>query len=232
MHGCGARKGVNMDGRTLKAHLRDDRSRLALEAHSAPEHAVSAQEDDISAYLASMTLADNVSGAPKRQGGRLWARERPDAVDLDNLENNVPTTAPEAPTPISGSQRREVPPSRKTVTTALTQRLAEINSSADQLARTTSEAISHLVYPPGKTPTTFPLVDLLVACNSLLDDVDHVKNKVHAVVELQCTVRQKLDNVRDSILKAKRLWKESLKCQDAPNQSGVKHNNGKLTYLN
>jgi hypothetical protein len=68
-HGCGAQGGVTVELHTLKAHQRQDHAALALEARAARERIISAQEDEISTYLASMTLSDNVSCPPKRPAG-------------------------------------------------------------------------------------------------------------------------------------------------------------------
>jgi hypothetical protein len=70
---CGTQGGVTVELCTLKAHQCQDHAALALEAHAAREHVISAQENEISAYLASMTLSDNVSGPPKWPGRCLWA---------------------------------------------------------------------------------------------------------------------------------------------------------------
>lgn len=231
-HGCGAKNGVNVDARTSKAHQRDDRTNLAIEACAATKRVVAAQEDTISAYLTSMTLCDNVSGAPKHEGGRLWARESPDTADLDILAANFASAPLEAPTPIVNAHApRHAEPSRKAVTTALIQRLSEIDSSTDQLARTASGALSQLEHPPGKACMQFPLRDLLANCNSLRDDLDRVKSKVPAVVELQRSTKDKLDDVRSSILEAKRQWKSCRKSDNGsgPSQSGIEHNTGKLS---
>jgi hypothetical protein len=108
-HGCGAQGGVTVELCTLKAHQRQDHAALALEACAAREHIISAQEDEISAYLALMTLSDNVSGPPKRPGGCLWAQEAPDTVDAETLAAHLasaslnpqlpPSTLPSSPPP-------------------------------------------------------------------------------------------------------------------------------------
>jgi hypothetical protein len=206
-HGCGSKQGIDVDCRTLKAHQRDDRSSIALEARSASKRAVAAQEDTISAFMASMTLNDNVSGPPKRPGSRLWARESPDAADVDGVTRIFTAASPPGPTtPMPASTGRHTEPSRKIAINTFIQRLSEIDMSADELGNTVSGALPRLEHPSGGADQPFPLRDLLTKCDSLLLDVESVKSKVHAVVELRRSVREKLDDIRNSILEAKRQW--------------------------
>jgi hypothetical protein len=104
-HGCGAQGGITVELHTLKAHQCQDHAALALEAHVARERVISAQEDEISTYLASMMLSDNVSGPPKRPGGRLWAQEAPDTADAETLAAHLASASPN-PQPLIGSWHR------------------------------------------------------------------------------------------------------------------------------
>jgi hypothetical protein len=233
-HGCGAQGGVTVELRTLKAHQRQDHAALALEARAARERVISAQEDEISAYLASMTLSDNVSGPPKRPGGHLWAREAPDTADAETLAAHLasaslnpqppPSTLPSSPPP-----RHSFQPSRRTAIANLLQRLSGIESSAEQLEQEASAALLRLEYPTQNTYTSFPLERLLATCDSLLDDLSRVKSKAASVSETQSSIKGKVDSTRMRLVEARRKWKTCRNNvrESGPKAGGVPHNTGK-----
>jgi hypothetical protein len=204
VHGCGAKAGIMVDLCTMKAHQCDDHMVFAREAHATLKCIMLAQEGDIAAYLASMTLSDKISNTSKHQGGRMWARDSPDDKDLQTMTDNFTPTPPEPPSPsISPSTpHRPAEPLQRSVTSALIKCLSEIDASAELLAQKASESLSCLEYPLGNTHTPFPLQGLLTTCRSVDDDLNHIRSKVPAVVEFQHSIKEKLDKVCDTIVQA------------------------------
>lgn len=231
VHGCGAKGGSVVDPRTLKAHQRADRAVVAREAHAASKRIISAQDDDIATYLASMTLSDKVSSTAKQQGGRMWSKNSPNDEDLQTMTANFTSTPPEPPSPSHSPGNTYHPePSRRAVTSALIQRLSEIDSLANKLVKDVHESLALIEYPSGNSSTLFPLKGLLATYKSVNDDLDRIRSKVLAVVEFQHSIREKLNEVRDSLTQAQSQWKSSQhQSQDTAvaNKSCTLHNTGK-----
>jgi hypothetical protein len=222
--GCGAKNGVTVDPHTLKSHQRADNIEFACEAS---KRIISAQEDDIAAYLASMTLSDKVSGASSEQGGHMWSRGSPSNTDMQTITDNLASTLSEL---LLGSPNTTCfpKPSQRAVTTALIQRLSEIDTCVDKLAKD-STSLSRLEYSSGSTYMPFPLKGLLVTCDSLGDDLHRVKSKVPSAIEFQRSIKEKLNEARDSITKAQRQWRtsQSQSRADQASSCGINYNTGK-----
>jgi hypothetical protein len=223
--GCGAKNGVTVDPHTLKSHQHADNIEFACEAS---KRIISAQEDDIAAYLTSITLSDKVSGASSEQGGRMWSRGSPSDTDMQTITDNLASTLSEL---LLGSPNTThfPKPSQRAVTTALIQHLSEIDTCVDKLAKEASTSLSCLEYSSGSTYIPFPLKGLLVTCDSLGDDLHRVKSKVPSAIEFQCFIKEKLDKACNSITKAQRQWRisQSQSRADQASSCGINYNTGK-----
>jgi hypothetical protein len=202
-----------VDARTFKSHQLHDQ---AAAVRSASKRVIAAQEADVAHYISSATLADEVSGTPKQQGGRLWSKSDPDPQDLETFMQNLSmgspgpsddtTSLPIDPQKAPGSFRSE-PPRRSRVDSHL-QRLAGIEASVVKLANKTAKELTDVNSYAGDLSAPFPLEHLLLACTSLQKQLDEVNGRQAAVVETKWSIVEQLDDVRGLLGKGKRDWKQ------------------------
>jgi hypothetical protein len=207
--GCRDQGGIDVDPRTLKKHTVKDKTQLTQNASVAANRAIEEEVNAIASHLASQTLADNVSGLPRTQGGRLWAQwtseELPDPIDITATYS----------------------PSRRKLLQNLLSRLGKLDSLTKALHEKVTLEVQTFDSPSFLNSPTFPLNHLHVERLHLETEIEKIKSKAASVSVLKESIKQELVVISDTLRSAKKKWKnhqESSYFMAPP--TGVKHSTG------
>lgn len=236
--GCAKKnpQGCEVDTRTFKYHLREDRLIKVREAQAESDRVVEAQRVTIGEYIGSFALADKVSPPP---GTRLWSKRTPEHSEIDDIAQHISvidldeTQIPDANHPPNHRSRPASPaispkPSRRRKVEMLLTQLAEIEHDVDSLSERAKIGLESLKHISGIISASFPLKDLYLDCKSLSTDLNNINGKAHSVIEFKSRIEIRLEPIRESLKKAKLDWSarwSSTPVQDVFNQ-GVEHKTG------
>lgn len=154
-HGCGLLEdGAKMDPKTFKAHQLADKAAAARARIALDRQIISAEQEEIAAYVAGMSLSGDVSGSTI-DGGRAWSQRTADMSDILKLRNffglsnegsttDPPPPPPPPPPPIStpplrpesfspSEQHRQ--PSNRELERKLMDNLSELRQEAEKLRK-------------------------------------------------------------------------------------------------
>lgn len=238
--GCAKKnpQGCEVDTRTFKYHLREDRLIKVREAQAASDRVVEAQRFNIGEYIGSFALADKASPPP---GTRLWSKRTPEPSEIDDIAQRISvidldeTQIPDSNHPPNQRSRptstaiSPEPPRRKKVEMLLTQ-LAEIEHDVDSLSEKVKSGLEGLKHISGIIPASFPLKDLYLDCKSLSTDLNNINGNARSVTELKSQIEIRLHPLRESLKKAKLDWSArwtNTPIQEVFNQ-GVEHKTGQF----
>jgi hypothetical protein len=207
--GCRDQGGIDVDPRTLKKHTVKDKTQLARDASEAANHAIEEEINTIAGHLASQTLADNVSGLPHTQGGRLWAKwtseELPDPIDITATYS----------------------PSRRQLLQNLLLRLGKLDSLTKTLHEKVTSEVQTFDSPSFLNSPTFPFKHLHLERLHLEAEIEKIKSKAASVSVLKESIKQNLVTISDTLRSAEKKWKNHQKSSysRAP-PTGVIHSTG------
>lgn len=231
-------QGSEVDIRTFKQHVRQDRLAKASEARAASDHVVEAQRAEIAEYIGSFAIADKISPPP---GTRLWSKQTLGPTEIDEISrhmSSIDLNETHAPSNLHHGSRHiasslQCEPSRRRKVEILLGRLAEIEHEVGTLSEKTITGLESLKHISGIAPTSFPLGDLYSTCKSLCANLDAVNGKASSVVELKAQIQSRLHPIRDSLKKAKLDWgalRGGATVRDVFDQ-GVEHKTGQYITL-
>ena len=221
-------RGKNVDSRTFKAHLVADRQAALCAAEQNTEASIDTQIEEITTYLSSCVLADEVSGPLRNPGGSLWSRnddfehcppqDKPIvattpkrvhpqlSTPLPSIHNSYPNSCPtslHSPPRQAGSRRSREDEIRASLTV--------IEAEVGALYHETLNSLACLSKPSTSgPPSSFPLADLFLLSNDLKSRLDIITFKGPAVLELKGSIFLKLQNIDRKLTIAKIVWKEEL----------------------
>lgn len=232
--GCRARSGVDpqtsaalgceVNARTLKMHKLQDEVDKARRAKMLAAEVVDAEIEEISAHLASATLADKISGNVQSNG--LWSRNHtPQDVHSSTISDASSESSPlPPPHPIRDESRR-------LRVQRFIRELSSLDSSVKTLAHETISQLESLEYPGSCQGSIFPLKYLYHQCSVYQSNLNVITSKEHSVVELKKQIAEQLDQISSSLASASVKWKETQ--QNLVNQNeGVPHNSSKsVSYV-
>jgi hypothetical protein len=187
--GCRDQGGQDVDVRTLKKHSIKDKIQSAQKASEAANRAVEEEVNAIASHLASQTLADNVSGLPCTQGGRLWskcaAEELPESIDITATYS----------------------PSRRELLRNLLSKLGRFDSLTKALHEKVTLELQTSDSPYFLNSPTFPLNHLHLERLRLEAEIEIIKSKAASVRMLKESIKQQLLVISDTLRSAKKKWK-------------------------
>lgn len=189
--GCAASGGREISKCIYDSHTRTECSARIVNAQAAGHDPLQEQEEAITSHLAAMTLSDQVSGASPHPGGRLWSKS---SSPQDLTENT--------PSPPTFSHRERIDQNLK--------RIRDLEISLDVVR---SEATSKLVSvgSPLERTSPFPLRPLIVATRDILDQLDHIKQKVPSVQESKKSVVSQTQELLEKLKESQRRWLDQAK---------------------
>lgn len=187
--GCRDQGGQDVDVRTLKKHTIKDKTQLVQKTLEATNCVVEDEVNAIASHLASQTLADNVSGLPRNQGGRLWSK----------------WTAEELPEPIDVTATYS--PSRSELLRNLLSQLGKFDSLTKTLHEKVTLELQTSDSPSFLNSLTFPLNHLHLERLHLEAEIEKIKSKAASVSVLKESIKQELVIISDTLRSAKKKWK-------------------------
>lgn len=226
--GCQDLGGVQLDPRAYKRHQRADAVVLARSARTTSESAIAARDEDISVYIAAMTLSDNVSG-PTQRGGRLWSKSSPDPKDVENLNKHIPPSSCTTSTtdPIPFPLPREASRSSRPNTSRndfIKESLRSLAESEQKLLGIEAK-ISDAMREAGTLPVS--LKPLFSECSEIESQLGRIQKRDASVIETKRRVSERLVRVQAALVHAKQKWKTQA-TQEMPQTPP--NTNSTLTY--
>ena len=88
-HAC---NGKDVTPRAFENHQREDKRRKFSQAYAKATQVCNKQNDDVAAYISSLTLSDSATGGIPAPGGRLWSRSVQDD-DVDDIAAYISSLA-------------------------------------------------------------------------------------------------------------------------------------------
>jgi hypothetical protein len=186
-----------------------------------------AQNDDISTYFATMTLADRVSGSTPSQGNRLWSRAPADPDDAVVLAEIIsPGTSKQSRPVNTATQRHRAEHSLR--------RIMDIEQSFRALQGEAVEKLTR-VGTPESNNSPFPLKTLISATHDLRDQLNNIKSQLPAIVKSRSSISEQVEELYLKLKASQRSWVESaqkLPEASSADQKGADNevNTGKLIF--
>lgn len=199
----GKPRGIKQDSRTFKTHSLKDKREAFHAAEQKIEEAVEDEIEEISAYLAASVLADKVSGPPENPAGSLWSRDNSFSSESKATPDIQSSSRPHHP-------HHALAGSRRSREAQILSCLSDIEVEVNSLHSESKMSLNHLGLPSAGGPTPFPLLNLLDVSSSLKSQLDGIKFKSPAVLELKDTISRKLLLNEKNLTDAKKQWTRTL----------------------
>ena len=190
----GRARGVKQDSRTFKTHSLKDKRETFHAAEQKVEETVETEIEEISTFLSAAILADKVLGPSEDSLGSLWSRDGNATLDTRSSLSEPPSH-PQHQAGFRCSREAEN-------LLCLSDTEAEVNS----LLSESKSALTFLGLPSIGAPTRFPLSNLLHTSNSLKSQLDGIKFKSPAVLELKDSILRKLLLNEKNLADAEKQW--------------------------
>lgn len=184
-YSCG---GKEVHPRTQQNHLREDRRNASVQAYEASRRALDDQEEEITEFISTLTLSNNVSESNSESGGRLWSRSSPPI-----------SVAKEGPETTNG---RKYLDSTKTDSCLRLLKVleSEFQSISSSLSRIPSIGI------PSSRSSVFPLRPDLTSAYNVQDQLIGITNKSPIVRELKESLVVRLSTFITTLKEAQDIW--------------------------
>lgn len=193
--------GRAVDSRTFNRHSNADQAEQARAAREVSKTILEAQDDDISTYFATMTLAGRVSGSTPSQGSRLWSRASADPDDAVVLAEIIsPGTSKQSRPANTATQRHRTEHSLR--------RIMDIEQSFSALQGEAVEKLARLGTPESNN-SPFPLKTLISATHDLRDQLNNIKSQFPAIVKSRTSVSEQVEELYLKLKASQRSWVES-----------------------
>ena len=203
--------------RNFENHRREDERRNKMrnvrQAYALATQACDKQNNDIAAYISSLTLSDNATGSTPASGGRLWSRSAQDSdisthlsllmLSDDAVESNASTDAP----------RKTLHPQASPHYSPIRDALSELNSLEQELSSLISVAGPQLknLTAPSSRDNPFPLKSAISAARLLRDRLYSITNQSSAVREAKATTTDRLSAFLEELMDGNASWNKHLK---------------------
>ena len=199
-YGCGKQPhGTEHDKRTIEKHRVADYRLLADRARKEESQKT---DEAISSYVASMSLADKVSGHATKSGSRLWSLASPTQADIDIMEAHI---SERRSSKLPGS-----PPSKGQRIAEFLDRLKAIERRINELKSSTPSRLVNLEsLSPSRVGEPFPLERDLQLAKDLHSDLLCIKSGFNEVVVTKQFLAEQLDDLLQAVKAAKQTWKEA-----------------------
>jgi hypothetical protein len=208
LHQC---HGGEVDRRTLKIHLSEDRAAAAHVARNSVANVIDTYVEDIGIHLSGLTLADEVSGGPT-SGGRLWSRSKAAPGDLENIAT-IPADrdTEEVDNNLPPKSRSSPPKPKSRSATRLDRKFEELEAFDMQIrafAREASGKVASLQpsSPAAEGPETFPLAHLRRKCRAFKRDLSLIKTSDRSVMSFKQCIEEDLKETNNSLDDAEKEW--------------------------
>ena len=220
----GKPKGMPVNHKTFQSHSLDDQVAAYEKAKEQADKTIEDQVEQISIYLASQTIADNVSGPSTSPGGRLWSRS--------TLEDNVTRTPmkaiskpifssdPPIPPYTKFSLKPSLSPPSKTTSKSPSPRhrdteiitlLSDLQVAVKMLEDETSARLDVMERPSVRgPPTAFPLLDLIDRLEAFKDRLTTITFKSPAVTTAWEEISARIYFIEKRLVRAKKDWARDL----------------------
>lgn len=218
----GKAKGVIQDSRTFTKHSRADKEAAFEAAEENTQAILDAQIEEITTFLSTSVLADQVSGPTQTPGGSLWSRNSPHRdgsisgspsqeglspshlypvpQTLDLKANPKPTAPRHFPRQAESKHTRE---------DEVLKCLSLLEEDTKSLLDETLRCLASLGQPsPSGPPTAFPLSELFHQLSNLKTRLQTVTIKSPAVLAFKDTITRNTQLIESKLMRAKRDWKE------------------------
>jgi len=158
-------------------------------------------DEAISSFVASMSLADKVSGPSTKSGSRLWSLVSPTQADIDIMEAHI-------------SEHRSLklpasPLSKRQRIAEFLDRLKAIERKLNELQSSTSRLASMGSPSPSRMGELFPLEHDLQLAKDLHSDILCIKLSFNEVVATKHFLAEQLDDLLQDLKAAKQIWIEA-----------------------
>ncbi|KDR76670.1 hypothetical protein GALMADRAFT_139571 [Galerina marginata CBS 339.88] len=196
---CGKKSplGTERDQRTIDKHRLAD---IRLLSNRARDEALRETNEVVASYVASMSLADKVSGPATKSGGRLWSMAPPAQADVEVMEAHVSEHRSSKPSVPAPSKRQRI--------AELLDRLKSIEKKLDDLRSSTSSQLGNLV-SPCHADEAFPLERDIQLVNDLNSELLRIKSGFDEVVATKQFLIEQIDSLLQALKTAKRTWTDA-----------------------
>lgn len=180
--------GAIIGQKAFENHQRHDKQQRACEALSAANQVCQDEDEQIAAYIASLTLSDDATGDLTGSGGRLWSR---------SSSSTLPSSTPSLSTP------------HMPVSKALDQ-LHDIERALEDLHSTVEPRLNTLEKPSSRADL-FPLKAELSQSLALQNRLSAITSKVPSVRETKGPIHGRLLAFLSKLRDAQTEWNKHLK---------------------
>ncbi len=228
--------GKDVTPRAFENHLREDKRRKFCQAYAKATQVCDKQNDEIAAYISSLTLSGSSTGGISTPGGRLWSS----SVQDDDVDGDITTyisslkisdshlvqdddvlsslkLSNDAAGGLSSTDTllRSHPPQASPRYTLINNVLSELDNIEKELGSLLLAAgpqLKSLATPLSLSwDEPFPLKSTISAARLLCDRLSSVTNKASSVRECKINISDRLSTFFEELMKSNTLWNKETK---------------------